>query len=71
MVAAALGAVFVHPDPAELSAAWDRVPDTFGSQFPKLTELMQSAKARHLDFSAFPSSTGRCSSVGSSSQAFV
>jgi transposase-like protein len=37
MVAAALRTVFVHPDPAEVSAAWDRVADTFSSQFPKVT----------------------------------
>lgn len=54
MVAAALRTVFVHPDPAELSAAWDRVADTFASQFPKVTELMNTAKADVLAFSAFP-----------------
>ena len=35
MVAAALRTVFAHPDPVELSAAWDRVADTFAGQFPK------------------------------------
>jgi len=55
MVAAALRTVFVHPDPAELSAAWDRVADTFATQFPKVTELMNHAKGDVLAFSAFPS----------------
>jgi putative transposase len=54
MVAAALRTVFVHPDPTELSAAWDRVADTFATQFPKVTELMNSAKTDVLAFSAFP-----------------
>jgi putative transposase len=54
MVAAALRTVFVHPDPGELSVAWDRVADTFAAQFPKVTELMNTAKADVLAFSAFP-----------------
>jgi putative transposase len=54
MVAAALRTVFVHPDPTELSAAWDRVADTFATQFPKVTELMNTAKTDVLAFSAFP-----------------
>jgi len=44
----------VHPDPAEVSSAWDRVADTFSSQFPKVTDLMNQAKADVLAFSAFP-----------------
>ena len=40
--------------PAEVSAAWDRVADTFAGQFPKVTELMHTAKADVLAFSAFP-----------------
>jgi putative transposase len=54
MAAAALRTVFVHPDPTELSAAWDRVTDTFAGQFPKVTELMRDAKTDVLAFSAFP-----------------
>jgi putative transposase len=54
MVAAALRTVFVHPDPQEVSAAWDRVADTFSSQFPKVSELMAQAKADVLAFTAFP-----------------
>jgi transposase-like protein len=54
MVAAALRTVFVHPDPTEVSSAWDRVADTFSSQFPKVTDLMNQAKADVLAFSSFP-----------------
>jgi putative transposase len=54
MVAAALRTVFVHPDPTEVSSAWDRVADTFSSQFPKVTDMMNQAKADVLAFSAFP-----------------
>ena len=54
MVAAALRTVFVHPDPDEVSSAWDRVADTFASQFPKVAELMAQAKPDVLAFTAFP-----------------
>jgi putative transposase len=54
MVAAALRTVFVHPDPAEVASAWDRVADTFTAQFPKVSDLMAQAKADVLAFSAFP-----------------
>ncbi len=50
MVAAALRTVSVHPDPAELALAWDRVADTFSSQFPKVTDMMNGAKADVLAF---------------------
>ena len=54
MVAAALRTVFAHPDPTEVSSAWDRVADTFAAQFPKVTDLMNQAKADVLALSAFP-----------------
>ena len=54
VVAAALRTVFVHPDPAEMSAAWDRTADMFARQFPKVKELMDTAKPDVLAFSAFP-----------------
>jgi putative transposase len=54
MVAAALRTVFVHPDPNEVASAWDPVADTFSSQFSKLTDMMNLAKADVLAFSAFP-----------------
>jgi len=54
VVAAALRTVFVHPDPAEVSAAWDRTADMFAGQFPKVKELMDSAKPDVLAFAAFP-----------------
>jgi transposase-like protein len=54
VVAAALRTVFVHPNPDEISAAWDRTGDMFARQFPKVKELMDSAKGDVLAFSAFP-----------------
>jgi transposase-like protein len=54
VVAAALRTVFVHPDPAEMSAAWDRTADMFARQFPKVKELMDAAKPDVLAFAAFP-----------------
>ena len=44
VVAAALRTVFVHPNPKEISAAWDRTADMFARQFPKVKELMDTAK---------------------------
>ncbi len=54
VVAAALRTVFVHPDPTEMSAAWDRTVDMFAGQFPKVKELMDSAKTDVLAFAVFP-----------------
>jgi putative transposase len=54
VVAAALRTVFVHPDPAEMSAAWDRTADMFARQFPKVKDLMDAAKPDVLAFAAFP-----------------
>jgi len=54
MVAAAFRTIFVHTDRDDLSATWDHVSDTLGSKFPKVAELMNSAKADVLAFSAFP-----------------
>ncbi len=54
VVAAALRTVFVHPNPTEISAAWDRTADMFAAQFPKVTDLMNDAKDDVLAFSAFP-----------------
>lgn len=55
VVAAALRTVFVHPNPQEIAAAWDRTADMFARQFPKVKELMDTAKGDVLAFSAFPS----------------
>ncbi len=55
VVAAALRTVFMHPNPAEIGAAWDRTADMFARQFPKMKELMDSAKGDVLAFNAFPS----------------
>ena len=54
VVAATLRTVFVHPDPTEMAAAWDRTADMFARQFPKVKELMDTAKPDVLAFSAFP-----------------
>jgi putative transposase len=54
VVAAALRTVFVHPGPAEMSAAWDRTADMFARQFPKVKELMDAAKPDVLAFAVFP-----------------
>ncbi len=54
VVAAALRTVFVHPNPDEIAAAWDRTADMFARQFPKVKELMDSAKVDVLAFSTFP-----------------
>jgi putative transposase len=54
IVAAALRTVFVHPTAQELSAAWDRCADTVAGQFPKVAELMHTAKADVLAFAPFP-----------------
>ena len=48
MVAAALQTVFVHSNPNEISAAWDRAADTFARQFPKVKGLMDSATTHEL-----------------------
>ena len=44
----------MHPTPEAISVAWDRAADMFASQFPKVTELMNSAKDDVLTFSGFP-----------------
>ncbi len=54
VVAAALRTVFVHPTPTEIGAAWDRTADLFARQFPKVKDLMDSAKGDVLAFSSFP-----------------
>ena len=54
-VAAALRTVFVHPNRTENLAAWDRTADMFARQFPKVKELMDTAKTDVLAFSTFPS----------------
>jgi transposase-like protein len=54
VVAAALRTVFVHPNPKEIAAAWDRTADMFARQFPKVKTLMDDAKTDVLAFSVFP-----------------
>ena len=54
VVAAALRTVFVHPNKAEIAAAWDRTADMLAGQFPKVKDLMDTAKSDVLAFTAFP-----------------
>ena len=54
VVAAALRTVFMHPNPVEIAAAWDRTADMLAGQFPKVKDLMDTAKPDVLAFTAFP-----------------
>ena len=54
VVAAALRTVFVHPNKIEIAAAWDRTADMLAGQFPKVKDLMDTAKSDVLAFTAFP-----------------
>ena len=51
--------MFVHPDPQEMAAAWDRTADMFARQFPKVKELMDTAKPDVLAFAVFPANHWR------------
>ena len=44
----------MHPDPVEIAAAWDRTADMLAGQFPKVKDLMDTAKTDVLAFAAFP-----------------
>jgi putative transposase len=54
VVAAALRTVFVHPNAAEISDAWDRTASMLAGQFPRVKDLMDSAKPDVLAFAVFP-----------------
>lgn len=54
MVAAAFRTIFVHTTAEDLDTTWDHVADTLGAKFPKVAELMHTAKADVLAFSTFP-----------------
>jgi len=54
MVAAAFRTVFVHTNAEDLDTTWEHVADTLAAKFPKVAELMHTAKADVLAFSAFP-----------------
>jgi putative transposase len=54
MVAAVFRTIFAQPDPATVASTWDQVRDQLGDRFPKITVLMDDAKAEVLAFSAFP-----------------
>ena len=44
--------IFAQPDPDTVATTWDQVRD----RFPKITVLLDDAKAEVLAFSAFPRS---------------
>jgi putative transposase len=54
MVAAVFRTIFAQPDPATVAATWEQVRDQLGDRFPKITVLMDDAKAEVLAFSTFP-----------------
>ena len=54
MVAAVFRTIFAQPDAETVSATWDQVADQLGARFPKITTLMNSAKAEVLAFTGFP-----------------
>ena len=54
MVAAAFRMVFMHPDPAAVTAAWDDTTRLLTKQFPRVAERMTPAKTDVLAFCAFP-----------------
>jgi putative transposase len=54
MVAAVLRTIFAQPDPVTVASTWDQVRDQLGDRFPKITVLMDDARAEVLAFSAFP-----------------
>ena len=54
MVAAAFRMVFMHPDPAAVTAAWNDTTKLLTKQVPRVAELMTTAKTDVLAFAAFP-----------------
>lgn len=54
MVAAAFRMIFMHPDRASVETAYDDTTRLLAKQFPKVAELMRTARVDVLAFSAFP-----------------
>jgi transposase-like protein len=54
MVAAVFRTIFAQPDPDTVNSTWDQVRDQLGGRFPKITTLMDNAKAEVLAFTSFP-----------------
>jgi transposase-like protein len=54
MVAAVFRTIFAQPDAATVASTWDEVRDQLTVRFPRIGDLMDTAKAEVLAFSAFP-----------------
>jgi len=54
MVSSAFRMVFMHPDQTGVSAVWDDTQRLPAKQFPKVAELMATAKTDVLAFTALP-----------------
>jgi putative transposase len=54
MVAAVFRTIFAQPDADTVASTWDQVRDQLGDRFPKITVLMDDAKAEVLAFTSFP-----------------
>ena len=54
MVAALFRTIFAQPDRAAVFAAWEEVRDQLVRRYPKMGELMDTAKVEVLAFAAFP-----------------
>ena len=53
-VMVAIKTVFAHTDPDEVTAQWDTVAESMAEHFPKVAEMMRSAKEDVLAFAVFP-----------------
>ena len=54
MVAAVFRTIFAQPDLASMTGQWDKVRDELASRYPKIGDLMDTAKAEVLAFAVFP-----------------
>jgi transposase-like protein len=54
MVAAVFRTIFAQPDAATVASTWDEVRDQLCVRFPRIGDLMDTAKAEVLAFTAFP-----------------
>jgi putative transposase len=54
MVGATIRTVFAQPDARGAREQWRRVSESFGSRFPRLSELMDEAEEDVLSYAAFP-----------------
>jgi transposase-like protein len=54
MVAAVFRTIFAQPDAATVASTWDEVRDQLAVRFPRIGDLMDTAKAEVLAFTSFP-----------------